>query len=190
MEVCSRICYVLLKGLLQASTCCGKSKSACFGPPCSIIQIEISLLEVSRSQCKRKRPDERNMKWSNREGFLQCTNSDAIMVWEQTQPWSADFAHSFPFQTLLELLIHKGRQVKTISFHSQTGDQQRFTLPIDYLGFIVVVLLKRNFSVKTWLVRRCTFIILLNPLSGQRALAARVTNFCKIRIMWTTPLIF
>ena len=47
------------------------------------------------------------------------------------EPWNADFAHSFPFQALLELLIHKGRQVKTISFHLQTGDQQRFTLPID-----------------------------------------------------------
>ena len=55
---------------------------------------------------------------------------------DRAEPWSADFAHSFPFQTLLELLIHKGRQVKTISFHSQTGDQQRFTLPIDYLSFI------------------------------------------------------
>ena len=43
MEVWSRICCVLLKGLLQASTCCGKSESAFFGPPCSIIQIEISL---------------------------------------------------------------------------------------------------------------------------------------------------
>ena len=91
---------------------------------------------------------EEYLKWSNRKGFLQRTNSDT-MVWEeteQTEPWSADFAHSFPFQALLELLIHKGRQVKAISFHLQTGDQQRFTLPVDYLGFVVVVLLKRNVS--------------------------------------------
>ena len=97
------------------------------------------------------RADERNMKWSNRKGFLQRTNSDA-MVWEeteQTEPWSADFAHSFPFQTLLELLIHKGRQVKTISFHLQTGDQQR------YLRFplIICVLLLLFFSKGTSLWR-------------------------------------
>ena len=84
------------------------------------------------------------------KGFpsVQRTNSDA-MVWEeteQTEPWSADFAHSFPFQALLELLIHKGCQDKAISFYLQTGDQQRFTLPIDYLCFIVDFLLKRNVS--------------------------------------------
>ena len=65
---------------------------------------------------------------------------------DRAEPWSADFAHSFPFQALLELLIHKGCRVKAISFYLQTGDQRRFTLPIDYLCFIVDFLLKRNVS--------------------------------------------